>query len=457
MIDITNEPELYLDIYGTPNDTSIMSTHYQTLIIGGGTAGIMVASQLIKQKKRTSVAIIEPAEIHYYQPAWTLVGAGTYDYKDTARPMASLIPKQATWIKDRATGFDPANNAVHTAKSGDITYDYLVVAPGLAYDFSLVPGLGDAMDKGVVCSNYTDPNHTWDVIQNFEGGTALFTQPATPIKCGGAPQKIMYLAENHWRKNGVKAKTDIVFATAGTVIFGVPEIRETLMKVVDRKDINLRFHHKLVALDAEQKIAWYELTKDPTAGGCIVMAGDDFQQLEGTFVHNHKDVKVTVKDGRYGIHYDMLHTAPPSVAPKFIQESVLVNEAGWLDVDKHTMQHKKYGNIFGLGDVAALPTAKTGAAIRKQAPIVVDNIDLLIGSEKIGSMSYNGYSSCPLVTDYGKMVLAEFDYDNNFTPDPKLKQMLISDSSKEHWRLWMLKKYMLPYLYWNKMMRGENV
>lgn len=417
----------------------------------------MIASQLIEQRKQTNVAIIEPADTHFYQAAWTLVGAGTYDYDKTARPMSSVIPKQATWIKDKATGFDPSNNTVHTAESGDITYDYLVVAPGIAYDFSLVPGLGDAMDKGVVCSNYTDPDHTWKVIQNFKGGTALFTQPATPIKCGGAPQKIMYLAENHWRKSEVKSKTDIVFATAGTVIFGVPEIKKTLMEVVDRKDINLRFFHKLVELDADQQIAWYELTKAPEDGTTIA-SGEDFKQLEGTFVHNHKDgIKVTVKDGRYGIHYDMIHTAPPSTAPKFIQDSSLVNAAGWLDVDKHTMQHKQYGNVFGLGDVAGLPTAKTGAAIRKQAPIVVDNIDLLIRIEKMGSKSYNGYSSCPLVTDYGKMVLAEFDYDNNFTPDPKLKQMLVFDSSKEHWRLWMLKKYMLPYLYWNKMMRGKDV
>lgn len=434
-----------------------MPSHHQILIIGGGTAGIMVASQLIEQRGLTNVAIIEPADTHYYQAAWTLVGAGTYDYKDTGRPMASVMPKRATWIKDKATGFDPANNTVRTASNGDITYDYLVVAPGIAYDFSLVPGLGEAMDKGVVCSNYTDPDHTWKVIQNFKGGTALFTQPATPIKCGGAPQKIMYLAENHWRKSGVKSKTDIVFATPGTVIFGVPEIKKTLMEVVDRKDINLRFFHKLVELDADQQIAWYELTKAPE-GGAAIVSGEDFKQLEGTFVHNHKDgVKVTVKDGRYGIHYDMIHTAPPSVAPKFIQESPLVNAAGWLDVDKYTMQHKQYGNIFGLGDAAGLPTAKTGAAIRKQVPVVVDNLDLLIKSEKMGGMAYNGYSSCPLVTDYGKMVLAEFDYDNNFTPDPKLKQMLVFDSSKEHWRLWMLKKYMLPYLYWNKMMRGKDV
>lgn len=435
-----------------------MKSHYQVLVIGGGTAGIMVAAQLLRQKNTKDVAIIEPADTHYYQPAWTLVGAGTYDYDKTARPMSSIIPKGVNWIKDKATGFDPENNTVKTDSTGDVTYDYLVVAPGLAYDYSLVPGLGEAIDKGVVCSNYTNPKHTWDVIKNFKGGTALFTQPTTPIKCGGAPQKIMYLAENHFRKSGVKNKTDIVFATAGTIIFGVKEVAQTLMKVVDRKDINLRFYHRLVTVDGDKQIAWYELGKDITAGGCVVMAGEDSEKhLDETFQYNYKDVKVTVKGDRYGIHYDMLHTAPPSVAPKFVKDSVLVNEAGWVDVDHQTMQHNKYANIFSLGDVAALPTAKTGAAIRKQVPIVVDNIDLLIKHDKMGSKAYKGYSSCPLVTDYGKMVLAEFDYNNNFTPDPKLKQLLISDSSKEHWRLWMLKKYGLPYLYWNKMMKGENV
>ena len=436
-----------------------MKSHYQILIIGGGTAGIMVAAQLLRQKNAKDIAIIEPADTHYYQPAWTLVGAGTYDYDKTARPMSSIIPTGARWIQDKATGFDPDNNSVSTASNGAITYDYLVVAPGLAYDFSLVPGLGEAMDKGVVCSNYTDPKHTWNVVKNFKGGTALFTQPTTPIKCGGAPQKIMYLAENHFRKSGVKKKTDIVFATGGTVIFGVKEVAKTLMEVVDRKDINLRFHHKLVAVDGDKQIAWYEMGKDITAGGCVVISSDesDDLKLDESFQYNYKDVKVTVEGNRYGIHYDMLHTAPPSVAPNFVKDSVLVNEAGWLDVDHQSMQHNKFANIFGLGDVAALPTAKTGAAIRKQVPIVVDNIDLLMQHDKMGSKAYNGYSSCPLVTDYGKMVLAEFDYKNNFTPDPKLKQMLISDSSKEHWRLWMLKKYGLPYLYWNKMMKGKDV
>jgi len=412
-------------------------THYKILVIGGGTAGIMVASQL-RKKDVKSIAIIEPSETHYYQPAWTLVGAGTYDYKKTARPMESLIPKGVNWIKDFVEKVSPNKNEITTKNGNKYSYDYLVVSPGLIYDFSLVEGLEEAFKMGVVCSNYTDPEETWNQIKHFKGGTALFTQPTTPIKCGGAPQKIMYLAENHFKKTGVKSSTNIVFATSGGVIFGVKEIAKTLMNVVDRKDINLRFGHQLKKIDPKNKIAWYAL-------------GDNKSE------YNHKDVKMHKEGNLIGIQFDFMHTAPPSVAPKFIQNSELAEEGGWMKVSHTTMQNPDFHNVFGLGDVAALPTAKTGAAIRKQVPIVVDNILKLINENTLGKMEYNGYSSCPLVTDYGKMVLAEFDYKNNFTPDPKLKQMLIKDSSKEHWRLWMLKKYMLPYLYWNKMMKGENV
>lgn len=415
-----------------------MKTHYQILVIGGGTAGIMTAAQLMKNDPGLDIGLIEPSDTHYYQPAWTLVGAGTYDYAKTARPMGSVVPKGVHWIKDYTMSFMPINNSVETKNNGIITYDYLIVAPGLAYDMDLVPGLREAMDKGVVCSNYTDPLHTWEVIRNFKGGTALFTQPTTTIKCGGAPQKIMYLAESYFRKSRVRRNTTVVFATPGTTIFGIPEIRKTLMKVVDRKDINLRFGYMLEKVDAKNQIAWYR------------MAAHESE-------YNHKDIKIE-KDGELtGIHYDMLHTAPPSVAPEFVSNSPLVNESKWLDVDMHTLQHNVYPNIFGLGDVAALPTAKTGAAIRKQVPIVVDNVLQLLKLGQIGNKSYNGYSSCPLVTDYGKMVLAEFDYENKFTPDPKLKQLLISDSSRESWRLWILKKFGLPYLYWHKMLKGEEV
>ncbi len=412
--------------------------NHQVLIIGGGTAGIMVAAQLRRASPKLDIGLIEPAETHYYQPAWTLVGANTYDYDETARPMKGLIPSGVDWIKEYAETIDPSANKVVTKDGKEFSYEYLVVCPGLKIDNSLVEGLTEAIDKGVICSNYTKSTHTWEVLKNFKGGTALFTQPTTPIKCGGAPQKIMYLADDYFRKSGVRGKSEVVFATPGSIIFGIKEIAKTLMEVVDRKDINLRFGHELVKVDGENQIAWYKMSA---------------HQKE----YNPKGIKISKDGDLVGIHFDMMHLAPPQTAPDFIKKSPLSTDSGWLSVDSKTMQHTKYQNIFGLGDVAQLPTAKTGAAIRKQAPVVVSNILKLLETGSITQKEYNGYSSCPLVTGYGKMVLAEFDYDNNFTPDPKLKQMLVFDSSKEHWRLWMLKKYILPYLYWNKMMKGIDV
>ena len=436
-----------------------MSKHYQVLIIGGGTAGIMVASMLKRKNSAIQLGIIEPTETHYYQPAWTLVGANTYSFDNTGKPMSSLIPKGVEWIKEFAETFDPENNKVITKGGNEFTYDYLVVAPGIKIAPELVEGLQEAMDKGIVCSNYTNPKHTWETLKNFKGGTALFTQPATPIKCGGAPQKIMYLAEEHFKKEGIRDKTDVVFALPSGSIFGVKIIADTLMEVVDKKDINVRFFHKLVKVDADKKIAWYEIEKDLTGGGCVTISDGDLESLDKEIQYNYKDVKVTKEGDRYGIHFDMMHLAPPQSAPDFIRNSPLAADTGWVEVHPNTMQHTRFSNVFGLGDASNLPTSKTGAAIRKQAPVVVSNILELIKSKALAQKEYKGYTSCPLVTGYGKMVLAEFDYDKNFEPDPKLKQfpLMIEDSSKEHWRLWILKKYMLPYLYWNKMMKGIEV
>lgn len=415
-----------------------MKYKHDILVIGGGTAGIMVAAQMRKKHKDFDVAIIEPADFHYYQPAWTLVAANTYDFEKTKKPMEKMIPKGVTWIKQYAASFEPEANIVKTANGDEIEYQFLVVAPGLVMAPELVEGLSEAMDKGMVCSNYTDPKHTWEVLQNFKGGVALFTQPTTQIKCGGAPQKIMYLADDYFRKTGKRENSEVVFATAGTVIFSIPEIKKTLLEVVDRKDINLRFGYKLVAIDAKEKIAWYEMAEHERE-------------------YNPKNLDIIMDGNRKGIKFDMLHLAPPQVAPEFIRKSKLADEGGWVAVDKGTLQHVTYKNIFSLGDVAGLPTAKTGAAIRKQVPIVVENIARIHANKDLWEKEYGGYSSCPLITGYGKMVLAEFNYKNEFTPDPKLKQLLVFDSSKESWNLWILKKYLLPYLYWNKMMKGEDV
>lgn len=412
------------------------------LIIGGGTGGIMVAAQLLK-KKDYHVSIIEPSDKHYYQPAWTLVGAGTYDMTKTVKPMKEVMPKGAVWIRDYATGFDPENNTVTTEKSGNIEYDYLVVSPGLVMAPEMIEGLPEAMDRKVAVSNYTDPETVWDQMKAFKGGNAVFTQPTTPIKCGGAPQKIAYLFADYVGKHNLKDKTNVVFATPGSVIFGIKPVANTLMEVIHRYNIHFKPFYAPSKIDSDNKIITFKSVA-PEDNQCIVN--------EGNVLSEKMTGESTIE-----MPFDFLHLAPPQQAPDFVKKSVLANDGGWLDVNINTLQHKKYPNIFGLGDVAALPTAKTGAAIRKQVPVVIANIEHMSRSNKISSESYNGYSSCPLVTAYGKMVLAEFDYDGNFTPDPKLKQMLVFNSDKEHWRLWMLKKYGLPYLYWNKMLKGENV
>lgn len=420
-----------------------MKAHYQIVIIGAGTAGIMTAAQLLKKDKSLDIVIIDPAEMHYYQPAWTLVGAGTYDFDKTAKPIRDLIPQGVEWLQDAVVSFYPEENKIETKKGVKISYNYLVVAPGLVNDLSLIEGLEDAVKKGVVCSNYIDPKYTWECLKNFKGGNAVFTQPTTPIKCGGAPQKIMYLTADYLRRNGLDKKSNVVFATPGTVIFGVKRIADTLMKVIHRYNVHFKPFYAPVKIDADKKIVYFKSVA-PDENNCVVNEGNVLGEKQQG-------------DSLIEMPFDLLHLAPPQTAPKFVKESVLVNEAGWLDVDINSLQHKKYLNIFGIGDVAALPTAKTGAAIRKQAPVVVDNILKLIKGKTADNKSYQGYSSCPLVTGYGKMVLAEFNYKNEFTPDPKLKMMLIGDSSKEHWRLWLLKKYMLPYLYWHKMMKGKDV
>ncbi|MBL7923457.1 MAG: NAD(P)/FAD-dependent oxidoreductase [Bacteroidia bacterium] len=420
-----------------------MKTKHQVLIIGGGTAGIMTAAYMKRKSPEVEITIIEPSGDHYYQAAWTLVGAGTFNFKDTRRDEASVIPKGVEWIRDYAERIDPEAKIVYTRASGEHRYEYLVICPGLVMDLDALPGLKEALKTDFVCSNYTDPLHTWEVLKNFKGGNAVFTQPSTPIKCGGAPQKIMYLAEEAFVKNGVRDKTNVIYAAPGSVIFGVKDFADTLNEVIRRKKVITRFFYSPVKIDPVQKKIWFKYVKPE----------GNLDQLKAD-----SSIKEEFRDDHLvEMSYDMLHLAPPQRAPDFIRNSVLVHQEGpskgWLNVNIRTLQHNKYADIFGLGDVAALPTAKTGAAIRKQAPVVAENILTLIRQHTVLEREYSGYSSCPLVTGYGKMVLAEFKYDNVRDSDPLLSKFW--DTSKEQYSMWILKKYGLPYLYWNQMLKGK--
>lgn len=390
--------------------------HVAILIIGGGTAGITVAAQL-RARGVGDIAIVEPSDKHYYQPLWTLVGAGVVAKETTERPEADYIPDGVTWIRDAVASFEPEANQVTTRANGTITYDHLVVAVGIQLDWGKIDGLPDALGANGIVSNYRYDlvDATWRELSAFDGGTAIFTFPSTPVKCAGAPQKIMYLADDHLRKRGVRDRSRIVFASAGAKIFGVEHYARTLRKVIERKGIETLFRHDLVAVRPAAR--------------------------EAVFRHCDRGDEVVLR-------YDLLHVVPPQSAPDVVKRSALADAAGWVEVDKFSLRHPRFPNVFSLGDVSSLPTSRTGAAIRKQAPVLVENL-LAAREGKPVTARYDGYASCPLVTGYGKLVLAEFDYDG------KPVESFPFDQSQERYSMYALKLYGLPELYWNGMLRGR--
>ena len=398
------------------------ANHHQFLIIGGGSAGITVAAQLQKKLNKPDVAIIEPSDVHYYQPMWTFNGAGVFHKEKSKKLMKDVMPYDVAWVKDYVVAFHPDQNIVETDCGKFFSYEYLIVAPGIQIDWDAIPGLAENIGTKGICSiySYNQVDYVQECINNTKKGRALFTQPATKFKCGGAPQKIMYLSSDTWKKNNILDDIDVKFTTAGSVIFGVEEIKEALGPVVERYGVDVKLLHNLKEIKADEKIAVYDILKD----------GKPVDEME--------------------FEYEMLHVTPPMSAPDFIKNSPLADEEGWVDVDKHSLQHNKYPNIFSLGDAGSTPNAKTGAAVRKQAPVVVGNLISLHEKGKINNdLSYDSYGSCPLITGYNKLILAEFDYDNNMTPSFPINQ------AKERWSMYHMKRDLLPLMYWHGMLKGR--
>ncbi|MFW6600520.1 FAD-dependent oxidoreductase [Propionibacteriaceae bacterium Y2011] len=398
-----------------------MSTaiHHDVVIVGGGNAGISVAARL-RRAGVDDIGLIEPSERHFYQPLWTLVGGGCASAKSTFRPEAGVIPKGVAWIKDNADDIDPNERLVHTRSGAQVSYDHLVVAPGIQLDWDKVDGLPEALVTKDVSSNYSFDlaPRTWRNIAALRRGRAIFTMPSGPIKCAGAPQKIAYLAADYWRREGVLDAIEIVLVLPTPGMFGVPVFSQELERVVERYGINVRFSSEVTSIAADQR-------------------------------------RVTVTDNTSktteDLGYDLLHVVPPQSAPDWLKQTPMAADVpqGWVEVGKHSMQHVRYPEVFSLGDACSTPNSKTGAAIRKQAPVLVENL-IAARKGRTGSASYGGYASCPLTTARDKMLLAEFDY--TMQPAPSIP---LIDTTHERRDMWLLKKYGLPALYWNAILSGR--
>ncbi len=403
---------------GWGNMSDHIDQRHQIVIIGGGTGGITVAARL-KKAGMGDIALIEPADTHYYQPLWTLVGGGRAKASDSARPMSSVIPKGVTWVKDSVVSVNPEERTVRTALGKVIGYDRLVVSPGIQLNWGKIPGLEENLGKGGVSSNYRYDLTpvTWANVQRTKNGTAVFHQPMGPIKCAGAPQKIAYLAADYWREQGVlnNIRKIMVLPTPG--MFGVKIWSDELVKVAARYGIEVRFNSQVTSMT---------------------------------------DTTMEIKNNETGetetVEYNFAHMVPPQSAPDWIKESGLDDPDspfGYMAVDKNSLQHTKYPEIFGLGDATNTPNSKTGAAIRKQAPVLVENLMASMSGKAING-SYDGYASCPITTSRSQLLLCEFDY--TMEPTPTLP---LINTKKEIKEFNLFKKVGLPGLYWNLMLKGR--
>lgn len=399
-------------------------THFRVIILGAGTGGICTAAKLVTILLPSDIAIVDSADHHDYQPYWTLVGAGVGSKEETRKPMSELIPKGVNWVKKSVVRVDPVLKAVFLNDGSILSFDFLVVATGLRLAWEKIKGAAESLGKNNICTiyEYDQVDYVYKVLSEFNSGRALFIMPPTPIKCAGAPQKIMYLADNIFRNRNIRNTIEMHFYSAGKVIFGVPEFAKALDEVVHEKNIKTHYQHKLVEINSNDKIAKFEVVGS--------------------------DGSVKILDEKF----DMIHVVPPMSAHSWVDESGLAftsgDQKGWLEVNRETLQHVKYPYIFGVGDVTGVPNSKTGAAIRKQYPIVVDNLIAQMKGLPLVE-AYDGYSACPLIVEFGKVILAEFGYESKLMPSFPFKM------TKPSRLMWILKKNLLPKMYWSGMLKGK--
>jgi len=401
-----------------------IDTKARIVILGAGAAGTALANRLSRRLNGATITIIDPRKEHWYQPGFSLIAAGLKPAKYSVSQTGDWLPKDITWIAERAAEIDPDGNKVMTESGKTVPYDFLVLATGLVLNYGAIEGFEmDMIGKGGIGSLYAGPDYaakTWEAAGRYseDGGVGIFTRPATEMKCAGAPIKHTFLIDDIARKSGT-TKLDINYMAHNQALFGVPIISEKLRMLFGQREITPHYSHVLKSVDAGKKMA--------------------------TFATENGDTEMP---------FDYLHIVPPQQAPDVVRNSALTDPGswdgrGWATVDKHTLRHNFFDNVFAVGDIAGVPKGKTAASAKWQVPVVEEHLIAQIAGTK-SDASYNGYTSCPLITRVGRAMLIEFDYNNDLTPSfPGVIAPL-----EELWISWLMKEVALKATY-NAMIRGD--
>ncbi|RTE64409.1 NAD(P)/FAD-dependent oxidoreductase [Amphritea opalescens] len=395
-------------------------TNARIVIAGGGAAGMAIANKLNMYLRGARITVVEPRPYHWYQPGQTLLLAGVYDSRDdVVSTNKEYMDADVRWINDSVTEFDPDNNQLHTAQTGKLDYDYLIVATGLELRFDLIEGLDpDQIGQDGIASIYHSPeagiaSHKQAMkFAQSNGGQGVFTRPKGAMKCAGAPLKATNLVEYFAHQAGQRDRFQFDYMTAEDFLFSVKVFDKRLQEIWQEREIQPHYEHDLQAIDSQTQEAWFS-TRD---------------------------------GGQIKAEWDFIHISPPMSAIPVVRDSALADTAdfkGYVEVDKYSLQHKRYANVFGLGDTVGTPVGKTAASVKAQLPVVATNLTALIREEEMPAR-WDGYTSCPMILDVGHAMLWEFDY--SLQPVTALPFEVVDPLAKSKLS-WVMEKSLLRPVY----------